>query len=1429
MNVLESSILDNIDSYNLRLKKIQYLKKSNILKVFVLSDDELNSENILAFKRCLKANINFCKNIEVILNRNYENLTMEYVLNKYWNELVQSVVNIIPMSKMIFFNCKREFKDEKIIIYHGNKYLSNVLEINGFCKKFSKAIEEKFNLKYSVELVLDEELALKYSKIENNISSNENNYKKEEFIKEREFIKEKELIKSEIKPKPILKEVKKVSDNIVIGKDFMDSMLDIIEINEPMGKIAVCGEIFKVDIVETKTQKKLYNIYFTDFTSSLLIKFFLKEKDIEAVKENIKPGFYGKIRGDLIYDSFSKELVLMACDIVKLEKEVRIDNANEKRVELHLHTKMSAMDAVSSIEDIVKRAAKWGHKAIGLTDHGVVQSFPEAMDAGKKYGIKILYGVEGYMIDDDSKVVVNPNEYTLDDEFVAFDIETTGFSPDNDLIIEIGAVKIKDNKIIDTFSALVNPNKKLTSKIIEITNITDDMLEDKPSIEDILPKFIEFCGKSILVAHNASFDMSFINKNCKRQGIKSNFTVIDTLQLSRMLFTDLKKHKLDTICKYLKISLENHHRAEDDAKACGEILIHSIEKLKAMDIYSLKKLNIEFKKTIDIKKLNTYHTIIYAKNQTGLKKLYEIISDSHLNNFYKRPRIRKSMIMEARRDLVIGSACESGLLFREILSGKAMEELKDIVEFYDYLEIQPIDNNRFLLKNETVHSEDDLRQLNKNIVKLGEMYDRPVVATCDVHFLDKYMSIYRKVLLKGQGFSDSDDDIPLYFRTTDEMIEEFSYLGKEKCYEVVVTNTNIIANSIGDVKPIPDETFTPKIPGAEDEIRSITLFNVNRIYGENLPEIIKTRLDKELNSIINNGYAVLYLIAHKLVKKSYNDGYLVGSRGSVGSSFVATMCGITEVNGLPPHYICDNCKDSEFILDGCVASGVDLPDKICKNCGAKYRKDGFDIPFETFLGFDGDKEPDIDLNFSGEYQSVVHKYTEELFGKGYVFRAGTIGSIAEKTAYGFSKKYFEEKGITASNAEIERLAQGCNGVKRTTGQHPGGIMVVPSDNDIHNFTPIQHPADDADSTTITTHFDYHSISGRLLKLDILGHDDPTILRMLQDLTGIDPKSIPLSDEKVLSLFTCTNALGISSKELGCELGCLGIPEFGTKFVRQMLLETKPQTFSDLVRISGLSHGTDVWINNAQYFIKEGYTTLKDCIATRDGIMVYLMYKGIKPKISFTIMEKVRKGKGLSEDDENIMRENNVPDWYIESCKRIKYMFPLGHAVAYVMMAIRIAYFKVYYPLAYYATYFSVRSSDFDADLIVKGENTMKNKMEEISKLGNNATAKDKNLFTILEICHEMYKRGFKLLKADLYESHATKFLIKDNCLIPPLSSLQGVGENASKLICEMRALGKFLSIEDLKVRAKLSKTVIETLKQHGCLQGLGEKNQICLF
>ena len=848
-----------------------------------------------------------------------------------------------------------------------------------------------------------------------------------------------------------------------------------------------------------------------------------------------------------------------------------------------------------------------------------------------------------------------------------------------------------------------------------------------------------------------------------------------------------------------------------------------------MDIHDVKTLNEKYLSNIDVKKLPLHHIIILAKNQTGIKNLYKLVSMAHLDYFARRPRLPKSIITEYREGLIIGSACEAGQLYKAVLEGKTDGELKEIASFYDYLEIQPIQNNEFLIRKGNVKDEEELRELNRKIYDLGKEMDKPVVATCDCHFLDPNDEVFRRIIMAGQGYGDADNQPPLYFRTTNEMMKEFEYLGEEACREVVIENTQKIADMVEAVKPIPDETFPPKIEGAEEEIRNMTMNKVHSIYGENLPEVVQKRLDKELNSIINNGYAVLYLIAQKLVAKSLEDGYLVGSRGSVGSSFVATMSDITEVNGLPPHYVCPNCKKSEFFLDGSISSGADLPDKNCPDCGAKYIKDGHDIPFETFLGFEGDKEPDIDLNFSGEYQAVVHKYTEVLFGKGYVFKAGTIGTVAEKTAYGFVKKYLQERGLVVSQAEIERLTIGCTGIKRTSGQHPGGIMVVPNDNEIYNFCPIQHPADDVNTDIITTHFDYHSISGRLLKLDILGHDDPTVLRMLQDLTGLDPKTIPLNDPKVISLFTSPDALGVTKEELGCEVGSYGLPEFGTKFVRQMLVDTQPKSFADLVRISGLSHGTDVWLNNAQYFIKEGYTTLKDCIATRDDIMVYLMYKDLPPKTAFTIMEKVRKGKGLSEDDEALMREKNVPDWYIESCKRIKYMFPKGHAVAYVMMAVRIAYYKVYYPEAYYTTYFTVRADDFDADLICKGEEAIKAKMEELNSLGNNISVKEKGLLTILEISYEMYKRGLNFLKVDLYKSEATKFKIEEDGIRPPLNALQGVGDNAAKSIVECRVNGEFISKEDLRLRSKVSKTVIETLDNHGCLEGMQESNQLSLF
>ena len=1184
--------------------------------------------------------------------------------------------------------------------------------------------------------------------------------------------------------------------------------------------------------METKTGKIILTFYITDYTSSITVKCFLKPQEKDEVLENVKKGFYCKVRGEAIYDTYQREVVIMGRDILKMKKVEKVDSVDEKRVELHCHTTMSTMDGVTPVSKIVERAAKWGHPAIAITDHGGVQAFPDAQIAAKKNKIKVLYGVEGYLVDDGVPLALNEKGQNLNDTYVVFDLETTGFSSKNDKIIEIGAVKIKNGEIIGNFSEFVNPKRPIPYKIIELTGINDDMVRNAETIEEILPKFLEFIGDSVVVAHNASFDCSFISKNCNDLGLTFEPTIVDTVPLCRFLYPELKSVKLNIVAKHLGVKLESHHRAVDDAKATGDILLECIKKTKEeMQIDTLAELNKIFLEKVDIKKLPTYHIIILAKTQAGIRNLYKLVSEAHIDNFFRRPRTKKSRLMEMREGLIIGGACEAGEIYRAIIGGKSDEEVKDIMRFYDYAEIQPIGNNAYMIEKGSVKDEDELKDINRKIYNLAKEINKPTVATCDVHFLDPHDEAFRRIIMAGQGFGDADNQAPLYLRTTEEMLKEFAYLGEEIAREVVIKNPNYIANSIDDnLKPIPDETYPPKIEGADDDIRNMTMNKVHSIYGNPLPEVVQKRLDKELNSIINNGYAVLYLIAQKLVAKSYSDGYLVGSRGSVGSSFVATMSDITEVNGLPPHYVCPKCKKSHFFLDGSVSSGADLEDKDCPDCGVPYIKDGHDIPFETFLGFEGDKEPDIDLNFSGDNQGDIHKYTEVLFGKGYVFKAGTIGTVAEKTAYGFVKKYLDQKGLVVSQAEIERLTIGCTGIKRTTGQHPGGIMVVPNYTDVYNFTPIQRPADDSTSDVTTTHFDYHSISGRLLKLDILGHDDPTVLRMLQDITGLDPKTIPLNDKKVLSLFTSPEALGVTKAELECEVGSYGLPEFGTKFVRQMLVDTQPQTFSDLVRISGLSHGTDVWLNNAQYFIKEGYTTLRDCIATRDDIMVYLMYKGVAPKTAFTIMESVRKGKGLTEEFEKTMKENNVEDWYIESCKRIKYMFPKGHAVAYVMMAVRVAYYKVYYPLAYYATYFTVRGADdFDADLICKGETAVHARLQELYELGNQATVKDKGLITVLELSFEMYKRGFKMLKVDLYESHATKFLIVDNALRPPLSSLQGVGVNAAKSIAEARKDGEFISKEDLRLRSKVSKTVIETLSNHGCLEGMSETNQLSLF
>ena len=1233
-----------------------------------------------------------------------------------------------------------------------------------------------------------------------------------------------------------------VSKGILLGKEINGTNQKIIDTKILGENVIIEGSIYNIEPREIRGEKYIVSFDITDLSDSTTVKFFVKKSVFDAeLSDKIKKGKYLRVQGEVQFDKYTKEIDIMAKNIMAATAPPpRMDDAEEKRVELHLHTQMSSMDGVTPVKKYIERAIAWGHKAIAITDHGVVQAFPDAMNAIGKSDLKVIYGVEAYLIDDLGSVVTMPRGQSLDDTFVVFDIETTGLSKETESITEIGAVKVVDGKIIDRFSTFVNPERPIPTEITKLTGITNEMVAGAPVITEILPKFLEFCQDAVLVAHNANFDTGFIRLNAERKcGIEVKNTVLDTLELSRALLPELKKHKLDIICEQLGVSLEGHHRAVNDAEATAEVFLKFIDMLVKKEIYKVDDINVFSSQTVNYKKLKAYHAIILAKDYVGLRNLYELISLSHIDYYFRRPRIPKSKLIQHREGLILGSACEAGELYRALLDKKPKQVIEELVNFYDYLEIQPLGNNRFMIESpkvESVHSMEDIIAINKQIVALGEEHNKPVVATCDVHFIDPQDAAFRKIIMAAEGFADADKQAPLYFRTTKEMLKEFTYLGEEKAREIVITNTNKIADMIEKIKPIPDDTFPPKIEGADEELRQICMDKAISIYGDPLPPIVQDRLETELNSIISNGYAVLYIIAQKLVWKSVADGYLVGSRGSVGSSFAANMAGITEVNSLPPHYICDHCKYSDFESETVKAfameeaSGCDMPDKDCPVCGHKLRKDGHDIPFQTFLGFEGDKEPDIDLNFSGDYQQQAHAYTEVLFGKGKVFKAGTIGTLADKTAYGFVKKYFDAREITPHNAEIQRLTEGCTGVKRTTGQHPGGLMVVPSDHDIHEFCPIQRPANDVNSTVTTTHFDYHSISGRLLKLDLLGHDDPTVIRMLYDLTGVNPQDVPLGDPETMSLFESPKALGVTEEEINCKTGTLGIPEFGTKFVRGMLIDTKPKTFADLLRISGLSHGTDVWLGNAQTLIENGTITLKETISTRDSIMIYLINKGVEKKKSFKIMEKVRKGKGLTEEDIADMKASDVPDWYIESCQKIKYMFPKAHAAAYVMMAFRIAYFKINYPEAYYASYFSVRAcDDFDYSCMCQGIDVARDAIREIQAKGQEATAKDKNKQTVLEIVVEFYARGFKFCPIDLYRSDAKNFLPTKEGLLPPFSSLQGLGVNAAQSIVEGRKDGEFNTLEELKERTSLGRSLIDLLKENGVLDGIPETNQLCLF
>lgn len=1401
-----------LESLELKLVKVEIIKEKMELLIFFSADLFIDEEK----KRLITAMFKeYFPKFSIKLKISYNQISIsEEFMEIYIEEIKSIIIKEIRSSSSWVGDTLFSFEDRNFIMDLPNQVAKLSLSRNGTVKLLKDKIESEINHKLKITY------------------KNESNRRSEDFLqvkKDEEKTLAQNIAKSYLTSNN--KEKKKASNikkNFTIGKTIKSPPMAISEISLQTGSAVIKGTVFEIEYREIRGDRYLITMYVSDGTDSIPVKSFINKEKGEEFLTNIKEDMYLLIEGDVTFDSYSRCQTLMLRSLRTVLKEERMDLAEEKRVELHLHTQMSSMDGITNLKALAKKASKWGHKAIAITDHGVVQAFPEAMDLGAQYGLKFIYGVEGYLVNDKKEIISNYDSERVYDEYIVFDIETTGLSAINDEITEIGALKIKDGKIIDEFSQLINPGRKIPPFITKLTGITDEMVANEPGINEVIPRFHDFIGNSVLVAHNASFDVGFIREKLNQNNLYLDNPILDTLELARAVFPELKNHKLNTLAKHLDVSLLNHHRAVDDATATADVFLKIISLLEEKGVYTFDEIN-NLNKNKDISKDSVYHVVILAKNLEGLKNLYRLISDSHIKHFHRRPRIPKSLLENNRKGLLIGSACEAGELYKAIISNKSYGEIRDIVKFYDYLEIQPLANNFHLLRNGIVKDEKQLEDINKQILELGQKYNKPVVVTGDVHFLEPEDEVYRRILMVGQGFQDAENQPPLYFKTTDEMLEEFSYLGEDKAYEVVVKNTNMINDLIEDIKPIPDGTFPPIIEGSEEELKKITYDKAYEIYGNPLPEIVEERLTRELSSIIENGYAVMYIIAQKLVWKSLEDGYLVGSRGSVGSSFVATMSGITEVNPLAPHYVCPNCKYSEFFLGGDVASGSDLPDSSCPKCNSQMTKDGQDIPFEVFLGFEGDKEPDIDLNFAGEYQSKAHRYTEELFGEGYVFRAGTIGTIADKTAYGFVKKYHEQKESNVNPAEINRLVKGCIGIKRTSGQHPGGVMIVPKYKEILDFTPIQHPADDKKSGVITTHFDYNAISGRILKLDILGHDVPTIIKMLEEITKVDPTSIPLDEPSTMELFQSVEPLGIKPSDIDCQVGTLGIPEFGTRFVRQMLVDTRPNTFSELVRISGLSHGTDVWLNNAQDLVRRKAASLSQVISTREDIMLYLINAGLDKKQAFWIMENVRKGKGLSEEDEIAMGRLSLPDWYIDSCNKIKYMFPKAHAVAYVMMSFRIAFFKVHHPEAFYATYFTTKASDFDAQLILKGLDTVTEKIGELESFGNDLKGKERNLLTILEVVREMYHRGLKFENVDLYKSDSDRFIIGKEGILPPLKALEGVGENAARKLVEERELSTFISKEDLIKRTRVSRTVVQALEEHGCLGDIPESNQISLF
>ena len=1433
-------------------EKVAASRDHSRIKIYIHSDRLIAHKAIRETERAIRSQM-FKEQVDVCLVEKYH-LSRQYtparLLEAYTGSLIDELEEEGELSANLFRKAEKTFLEPFVLELKVEENCIAQVKMEKLKHKLEHIFSERFDMPLGIVLGWLPKKKSKYAVYADSAMKEEIAQIVQTYEQAKEDQKEVEKQEVQQKEKPAFKKnyVKQrlpEDKDIFYGRNFEGEETEIHEIIDEMGEVVVRGKIIQLETREIRNEKTIVMFAVTDFTDTIKAKVFTKNERLPELLDKLKEGAFIKMKAVAMMDQFEHDIALGSVSGIKTIPdftEKRMDHSPVKRVELHCHTTMSDMDGVTDVKKLLKTAMGWGHQAMAITDHGVVQAFPDANHCVEGKDFKVIYGMEGYLVDDIKNIVTDSRGQSLDSTFVVFDIETTGFSAVNDRIIEIGAVKVENGMITEKFSEFVNPERPIPFEIEKLTSINDRMVEDAPNISVILPKFMDFCGGSVLVAHNADFDTGFIRHNCEVLGLPYDYTYVDTLGIARSFLEGLKNYKLDTVVEAMGCTLANHHRAVDDAGATADVFVRFLERFKKKNIRDLDELNTYSAMSVDaIKKLKTYHIILLAKNEIGRINLYRLVSLSHLDYYARRPRRPKSVLAKYREGLIIGSACEAGELFRAVVDERPEEEIARIVEFYDYLEIQPTGNNEFMIRDPKmtkVSTVADLQDLNRKIVELGEKFNKPVCATCDVHFLNPEDEVYRRIIMSNKGFGDADLQPPLYLRTTEEMLDEFQYLGAEKAEEVVVTNTNRIADMIDRISPVRPDKCPPVIENSAGILRDICYNRAHELYGEDLPDIVTERLERELNSIIGNGFAVMYIIAQKLVWKSVADGYLVGSRGSVGSSFVAYMAGITEVNSLQAHYLCPKCHyvdfDSDYVKSFSGRSGCDMEDRVCPVCGEPLMKEGHDIPFETFLGFKGNKEPDIDLNFSGDYQSKAHAYTEVIFGKGKTFRAGTVGTLADKTAYGYAMHYYEEHEQHKRSCELDRISSGCVGVRRTTGQHPGGIIVVPHGEEIYSFTPVQHPANDQTTKIITTHFDYHSIDHNLLKLDILGHDDPTMIRMLEDITGVDATKIRLDDPEVLSLFHGLEALHITPEDIGgTDLGSLGIPEFGTEFVMQMLRDTKPKAFSDLVRISGLSHGTDVWLGNAQTLIQEGKAQISTAICTRDDIMIYLIDKGVESEQSFKIMESVRKGKGLTPDYEKVMKEHDVPDWYLWSCKKIKYMFPKAHAVAYVMMGIRIAWFKIHEPLAYYAAFFTIRATAFDYGLMCQGKAAIDNHIKAY-KANPNLSKKEQDTLRDMKIVQEFYARGFEFLKIDLYQSDAIKFQVAEGKLLPPFSVIEGMGGIAAEALAvaahaETERGEKFLSKDDIRQKAKVSQTVLDTMAELGLLGGLPESNQLSIF